>query len=263
MTESATLFTCNRCGFDTEHKHVLIRHLKRKLVCKPTQSDVDVKHQLQQYCKEGTIKKHECSYCGRKIAHASSLSRHQKQCSNKDLKDEVEHLKQTIQCMQQKIDGLQQITNNTTNIENQYNQTVILNSFGKETYHHIDNAFLNKCIKNRVDGVNHLVEKIHFSDEAPLNKNVRLRSLKNKLLEVAENNKWIVRATDDVIEEMIRKGCNLMNKYYYNSELFSKELEELDMTIQNFLINVTDTNDKAHFAAKRRILALIIANSDI
>jgi predicted RNA-binding Zn-ribbon protein involved in translation (DUF1610 family) len=103
------MFTCQRCGFETDHKHVIIRHLKRKTVCKPVKEDIDRVQQLQELSKEEKVKQFACERCGKTFTHASSLSRHHKACltTNKELKDEVETLKQTIQTMQQKLEGLQ------------------------------------------------------------------------------------------------------------------------------------------------------------
>jgi len=117
---------------------------------------------------------------------------------------------------------------------------------------------------NNISGVHSLIEKIHFSEEAPENKNVRLKSKKNNLVEISNNAKWVVKDANDAMETMINKGCRILNGYYYNpiSGLLEQDINELDTRIQNFLSSIMDKNNKHYFTLRRRILALLIEHND-
>lgn len=64
---------------------------------------------------------------------------------------------------------------------------------------------------------------------------------------------------------MIRKGFLIMNKCYNdeNTWIKEKDVNELDLRIQNFLIEIMDKGNKNYFELRRRILALVIEYSDI
>lgn len=133
-----------------------------------------------------------------------------------------------------------------------------MNNFGQETYDHISDDFLKSCVYKSVEGLNNLIEKIHFSNDVPENRTVRLKSKKQQLVEVAKEQKWVVKDATDAIEVMIDKGRRLLENYYYNSPCFQKDLEELENHIQTFLSRIIDKNNKDYFAVKRRIYALLV-----
>lgn len=117
---------------------------------------------------------------------------------------------------------------------------------------------------NNMSGVNSLIERIHFSDDVPENKNVRLRSLKNKLVEVAKDHKWIVKDANEAMETMIKNGCKLLNGYYFNEDtgIQNYDIKEIDTRIQTFLMSIMDRNNQQYFDLRRRILSLIVENSN-
>lgn len=253
------MFTCERCGFSTKYKHVLIRHLHRKETCPPTEQDIEVNVLLSTLVKTAQ-KVHGCKYCGKKFADSANRYRHQKTCAEKPSCSENHHGEH------------RSIHIDTQNIQNQTNiaqqNVIVLNNFGNESYDHIDEHFLEQCVKaGHVQGVRNLIEKIHFCDKAAENKNIRMKSIKNKLVEVANNQQWVVRDASDATETMITKGGRLLHKYCFSSDaLKTSELDDeiYDMSerLQNFMKVVFDRESKQYYALRRRILALLIEHSD-
>lgn len=264
-----SVFTCRRCGFSTEYKHVLLRHLERKKTCIPKPNcDVSVDVLLQEVRKKESSKSFACAHCDKQFSCVSNKYRHQKTC-NKEmaLAKEVIELRENMLCLEKELCELKSkpntVINNISNIQNNIqNNTIVLNSFGNESYDHISDDFLRKCVQGDVCGVKALIERIHFSEEAPENKNIRLKSLKNKLVEVSDKQRWVVKDVDEAMDTMIQKGGNLLNKFFFTSDLFTKELDDLDHKIHAFLVDVFGKNNQNYYAIKRRILALIIENSD-
>lgn len=243
------MFKCDKCAYECEYKYLLLKHQSRKTSCK----DISDK------------KKFKCDYCTKTFTENRNKYTHQKKCKFNIKKDEIDILKDTIENLQNQLSEFKNNTtiNNITNItNNNITNNIILNNFGNESYDHISDEFLKKCIKN-VSGVKLLIEKIHFSEEAPENNNIKLKSIKNKLVEVSDNNEWKVQDTNESIEAMIKKGCRVLNKYFVNPEsgLLELDINELDNRVQNFLSSIVNTKSNLYFDLRRRILALIIDQS--
>ncbi len=251
---------CKRCGYVCEYKYLLKRHLTRKIPCKILLEDISIDDLLKELNDDNIDKKYKCEYCDRQFTDQSNKNKHQKICKN-----EINKLKDTISILQEQMSKLQQ--NNVTTIQqttiHNHNLNITLNNFGNESYDHIHDDFIKQCIMNNISGVKSLIEKIHFSEEAPENKNIRLKSIKNNLVEISNNSKWIVKDANEAMETMIHKGYHILNGYYYNPEygLADKDINELDTRIQSFLLSIMDKNNKHYFTLRRRILALLIEHS--
>lgn len=83
------LFKCKRCGFDSQHKHVLKRHLLRKNVCAVSPEcggeDIDVNDLLQELEPEidENVQSYKCEFCDKRFKHLSNKSAHKKTCAAK------------------------------------------------------------------------------------------------------------------------------------------------------------------------------------
>lgn len=174
--------------------------------------------------------------------------------------DEITILKERIDKLEQQISNTTTTNNIQNNIQNIRNIQNFQNNFGSETHDHITTDFIRECIHKSVNGVQTLIEKIHFSQEVPENNNVWLKSTKKNLVEVVSNQKWVVKDANEALEAMIHNGQRMLSGYYFDPEsgLLEKELSELDTRIQNFLNSVIDRNNKHFFTLRRRIMALII-----
>jgi hypothetical protein len=268
-----SLYSCKRCGYTCDFRYLMKRHLSRKTVCPAVLDDIDVSTMITMlnegvFEKDPPVKTYHCNICKKAFADSSNRYRHQRSCQESN-RAEINGLKETINSLQEQVSNLQHAhsSNHTTNNINQTfnnNINITLNNFGNESYDHITNEFIKRCIMNNVFGVKSLIERIHFSEEAPENKNVRIRSLKNNLVEVANDQKWIVKDANEAMEAMIKKGCKILNGFYYNPESGIKDydINELDTRIQSFLSSIMDRSNQHYFALRRRILALIIEHSD-
>lgn len=257
---------CRRCGYESTYLYLLKRHLSKKVICENVYEDIPITELLKELDDFKNEKQFQCKFCKKIFSDSGNRYRHQKTCKQKE-KEEINNLKETISHLQEQVCSLQKqnipiTTNNFQTINNNFNIT--LNNFGNESYSHISDDFLSICVRNNLSGVKKLIERIHFSNEAPENKNVRMRSLKNNLVEVSDNQKWVVKDANEAMETMINKGCRLLNGYYYNQDtgLMNEDINDLDTRIQTFLLSIIDKNNKYYFALRRRILALIIEHSD-
>jgi hypothetical protein len=268
---------CKRCGYEAPTTYKLRRHYERTVTCAATKGNIPVEELLEELNHDDD-KPYSCKCCGKKFSHASSMYRHHSKCiqtqkTTSELQAEIEELKRKLAEATASSSSSQAnnstitngniagnnntmnatIDNSTTNIH------ITLNNFGHETYDHINDEFLIDCITGEVNGVRNLIEKIHFSDDAPENNNVRMKSLKRNLVEVVKNNEWTIKNTNDAIETMISKSGRLLHKTYQDSGLYQRELDEFDDRLSTFLRTVVDKDSKQYKALRSRVLACLAA----
>lgn len=79
-------YKCSRCGFETKYKHVLIRHLLKKLECQTLFSN-DSRDSLLDNVKRDNKKNditYDCRFCGKKFNFLSNSYRHENICKKKE-----------------------------------------------------------------------------------------------------------------------------------------------------------------------------------
>ena len=141
---SDTKFLCKRCGFTSDYKQSLIRHLEKKKTCEALYQDLPIDELLKEYCQT-KLKTHRCELCNKSFSHSSGLSRHKMTCVESNavtvLKEKLASVERQLTTLQeQQIDHSSNISiNNTYNI-------VMLNNFGSEDVSHVlqDKQFLDK-----------------------------------------------------------------------------------------------------------------------
>ena len=296
------VFTCKRCGYQCDHKSVLLRHLEKKKICIPMIEDVSIEDCIASI-QDPEPKPIKCKFCSCQFNHRSNQYRHEKNCKNKpsnyvhlmspqELRKHVNQLTDELNHMQSQYNILtntptnylnstintnntnnitnNNVTNNTNNtnntlqnVGNNNNITIVMNNFGNETYDHIDEEFIKHCILNSITGMRNLIEKIHFSNDAPKNKNIRLKSLKRNMVEVSNDQKWTVKDANEAMETMIKKGCRLMNGVYMNPESGLQELDEKEFEYQLHieLNKILAKDQNLYYDLRRRILALLVSHS--
>jgi hypothetical protein len=261
-------FTCDRCGFHTNYKRTILTHLSTPHPCR-------VKDGLQDIDRQTIIDRinpprdeagcHKCEWCD-KLISKSNFSKHKKVCKKKPdddtqtLQAQIDNLKNEVIEMRRAQQQSQpaSVTNNDHSIN--INNYIQLNNFGSENLEHITQDFIKRCLMNNVSGMKALIEKIHFSEDAPHNKNIKIKSQKDRLVYVNNNNRWVVQDAHEATGTMIRNGCNLANHCYLDDNSGMRQLDEetLDHKIQSFLLELLGRQGNNYHALHRRIVALII-----
>ena len=262
-------FECPRCNFNTKNKQNFILHLNRKIQCDPIKSDESLEQLKQQY--DNCCFNFVCQ-CSKTFKHFSSLSRHKKMCTNTRIihtnqemttqNTEIMTKLMEMQTMILEMDKKQTTTN--INTQNNNNVTINIASFGQEDTKHIENLseFLTSCFldKNIVE----IIEKIHFDKEYPQNQNVRLKSLKHKMMETYVNGKWIITDKDDTFNRLINKGTNIIRFYTRrNKQKVMQECEDEDEDfddIKEYFDFLPEDNDLKIPVVKK--LNLLFVNDD-
>lgn len=298
MSELSNQYVCVRCGYQSASKGNLVRHLQATRQCVAKVKDVDRDEQLKILTyRERPDKLYECTHCGAKYNHMSSLSKHKHVCKKKEEpkqniknvvvshvpvpdgmdNDEFKKLEKFFNSMfEYKIVALEndikhlkeqlisrgQINNTTTNNNQRVNQKVNIiniNNFGKEDTSHITPEFLSHCILNPTKGITSLIENIHYDPNKQCNANIRHKSSKQNTLEKWVHPKWVLCDASSTIDDLISKGYKLMSLHHQENFMNDSEIQDDDFKRQQYeyFRFLTDKNDYKYYKVKREIHCMI------
>jgi hypothetical protein len=243
---------CERCGNVFGRKQHLITHLKRAKVCHPTKSGVEREVLLGKLRFNAEKRVVPCSFCNKMFTLKANARVHEVSCKKKREEeasftgnDTVQELTKQVQLIQTKLSEL----SNKTAVN-----TPSINPFGKETMDHIKKEDVIEYLKQYRY---RFVDIFNLIYDWPENKNVRLLSIKNKLMEVYTGDKWDVRNSNEVTDAMIQKtndlGCQV---YHASDELQALDaLEDNEYRIRKLMMRLGAKSNHDYYQIKGRVMA--------
>jgi len=238
----------------------------------------EIENQIKELTKQSIESKKNCKFCTKKLANKNNVERHiefvcptkkdmieeknklieenkileekektdklsKYQNQNEELQNQIKILQNTVQKLMNK--NIKEtppntIINNTTinNPTINNNLTININSFGKESLDHITEADYKKYLNGFFKGFLNLIEKIHFDENAPENHNVCLTNMRSKYAYVCENNNWVLKDKEDIINKLINKKYDLLNdkfeEFEENNKLSNKILDNFKEFQENY-----------------------------
>lgn len=222
-------YKCERCHYVAKQKSNLKNHLQRKYPCKTIHSQITIEELLEKLNKpkEGF----SCNKCNKVFKTSQGKYQHQKRCKQelvifeekKNDNQKIQELENELKLMKElfieKLNNVQSITNNTTNIENQQNNTNLFISFNdKENLHKI----LKQCketilqleeVRSKDKCFAIYINAAHFNPEHPEAHNIRLTNLKPdyKLIDIRdENGKWKKEPQKAIFNNLISSSKDFM-----------------------------------------------------
>jgi hypothetical protein len=140
-------------------------------------------------------------------------------------------------------------SNNKTidNSNNKTINTIVINHFGGETTEHITNDFKYKMLKNPYDMIPKLVSKIHFSDEAPKNKNIELVNKRDEYIKIHAKDGWTYKEKDDVLFDLVD------SKYYFIDNFYEDMITE---HAEEFRKNMTEYEENTYLKFQEKFDAV-------
>lgn len=268
---------CRRCGYETRHKHVFLKHLQRKTPCQALIEDVCIDTLLSEMNVQlppNTLA-FKCTHCSKQFNDRSNRLKHEKICKSRPtesfensdllvlqmLTSEIMSLKNEIKDLKSNDRNQTNITtdNRVTNVQNIIQVNQQLNPFERERLDHITPADLTDCMLRMESGFTTLVKKIHFNEDVPENMNVRYKSMKQNIIEVFEDGKWTQHDADWVLDIIVNKGYRILSSHFIGN-LGMEELKDRQETIQAFLSNIGARKGNTFFGLKREIFILIKGN---
>jgi len=254
-------YKCERCHYVAKQKSNLKNHLQRKYPCKTIHSQITIEELLEKLNKpkEGFA----CNKCNKVFRTSQGKYQHQKRCKQelvvfeekKNDNQKIQELENELKLMKElfieKLNNVQSITNNTTNIENQQNNTNLFISFNdKENLHKI----LKQCketiiqlekVRSKDKCFAIYINAAHFNPEHPEAHNIRLTNLKPdyKLIDIRdENGKWkkepqktifnnLISSSKDFMMDIVKDNNpdfdKCLNIDHYEGDNEEKKIEEL------------------------------------
>lgn len=204
------MYTCKRCGYNSEFKSNLTRHLRKRVPCKAELEDIPRDELLGEVVEKEADTEWTCPICHDVFHSRSSMYRHKRSCKEKTEQKE----KYRIEELESRLQELESTTTHHTHIQQQVNNVnrgtinnITINAIGKEdigylTEHPKFQEFMVRCIRDRMEGVcNYLVKK-HFDPAHPENHNLKKLNKKDDFMEVYDGRKWKLRYSEDILEDI-------------------------------------------------------------
>ncbi len=232
-----TIYDCKGCNFTTLLRGIYTRHLStEKHKCK--EKTVQVATEILTEVEEENDAVIKCEYCDKTFAYTQSMNRHMKyRCKKRNdvekLKKQLEEIKQELKKKEKmhkqhllyekkiyekkiKLNPAHMLINNTTN--NTTNNTVnIQNNITLLAYKDTDTSHLTEkdymyCTK-QPNGVQHLIEKIHFNPMKPENRNISISNLKDKYMMIYNGKQWMMVHKEDELDKIYTHKEMLMEEW--------------------------------------------------
>ena len=232
------LFVCKYCDKDFTTKQAMYRHIK--YTCKKN-NDEDIK-ELVRLLNEQTKNKDK------------ELCEMKKQ--NENMQKQIDKLSNKLQI--QNINTLSN-SNNTYNSKNSHNNTVNYNiqllNYDKTDYSHLTEKDYFKCIIDCNHCVKTLIEKVHFNDKKPENKNIYISNIKNKYIMLYKNNKWQLVNRKEQIDDLYEYNEYVLETWY---EEYKPKYPEMIKSFERYLQNKEE--DETLNNVKEEILLMLYNN---
>ena len=257
FTEKHKAFKCDTCYKSFTRKHYLSNHID--------------------YCKK-VQHPFECYKCHKVLSCDGNLSRHVQMCCLKPPCETTIQpfnsllpLPSTAPVIQIHIHGNVNNTHHGTNnthtnthtntLTNTLTNNINVNSFGHEDRTHIDQVFIDKCLRGMMgDGVPNMVKKLHLDPNAPENHNVQIYSKKHSLMKIKEDNEWNIKDRNDVLDKVIHNSLALLYNNFHNpdSHVKKEDQEQHFNMIATRMLEISNKLPRVHFPLRRKVFALVL-----
>ena len=207
-----------------------------------------------------------CKFCNKSFKHRQSMLRHVRMyCKEKKNTDESKELKEIIKKQNKQIDKLIQYNspqvNNTQNNDNSNNKTINnihINNYGEENLEMLTDDFKKQCVRHPYFALIKIIEKIHFNDEYPENKNIRLLNKRDNKIQVKDNDKWNYKNKSDAIRDAIDDSNDKLEQFYNEKSIHFRKL--IRLSCKEIIKNVQES-DKDFLHDLYREMNLILFNN--
>ena len=230
---------CRKCNKEFSSAYNLRTHLKKKTPCVPDEVPII----------DLTKDEHKCQFCGGVFSTKYSLKRHLGSCNMQNnqaammklVLEQNKILMEQNQLLRSGTTVVQQVTNNTMNIQQNNYVNVTICSFGNEDFNKLDTGKVMSLLRGQVkDFMSKMIEYIHANPEHPERHNVFYDPERKKaivLVPISETElSWQTRdfrEVSDLITDKIRDHVAPGNGPY-----FDLAMKDRDYDTSNNIINI-------------------------
>jgi len=245
-------YTCERCGkYSTNRKENLRRHMNRKFPCKKVENEenhFESSENIEGYIIENIVdpveflieepvakptvtggkKTWKCLHCPKTFSTNSNMHRHMKSCKDYKLYLRVKTLERENDLLQSQVTTINTTNHNTIN--NNTTNNIIINAYGTENLQHLLPQ-LPVMIKHfPATAVTDLICETYYDPDHPENKNVKIRSTKEKWAQVYNGSKWEMKQKMDTIMDVLQKSFEFIDDFFETQSLDNSAYQERKMT---------------------------------
>ena len=284
-------YECERCGYLTDHMSHIKQHLKKAKICRAILSNTSQEALMEKL--NNKVKPEpdfSCCGCQTVLSNKFCLQRHHMTCAAYKQYKHAEQLAQQVSQLQSQVQELQAtaavptptpapaptttINNNdhstTNNTHNDHSTTnninITINNLGNEDISHLTPEFYKACVQNGVAGLIKFIDKVHFDEEHPENKNVKHLSKKQQLLYKYEDGKWVECDRNFTLNTMIDKNKGRLQRFIMTNEPLLGCDDEQDhmMLIDGYHKNyeILKIGTQQFYALRREVFSLVLKNDE-
>ena len=240
-------YSCECCNYITKRQYNYNKHQKTKKHLNNAKNYEDenykkqgqnlkiphfslkIPHNTSQISNHTNKGFYKCEYCNKEFSRIDNLNRHiEKSCKKKKELDKMENENSKIIEKQNKIIDLQskqinklleknakqinntQNNNNSTNIIN----NIHINNYGEENLEMLTDEFKERCITRPFYAIIDIIRKIHFNDDYPENKNMRIVNKRDNKIQVLTDGKWQYRYKDEAVKYAFDDSNERLEQFY-------------------------------------------------
>ncbi len=209
-------FSCSLCGYKSDTKKSVIRHLTRKISCGD-----GVPSMIENHVEN------KCEFCLKIFNTKPSVKRHQKNCKVKKDNIELELMKKEEEIKNLK-NQLSQKSNITINNNIQNNININLAPWNDPLLPNDVEKYYRESVKKIFLAVPTLIKFIHFNTEHPENHNICIRNGRSKTAKVYNGKEWETIDEDQLIATLIADYEQTLEDYSDTKKLsFTKKYQEI------------------------------------
>ena len=254
------LYKCNICKFTSKIKTHYNRHLKtlkHKINQEIKEKETENENQCAQIVGECAQKSAQmctnvhknssntgitCQFCGKSFKYKQSMLRHTRlYCKEKkiyvDSDEEKIELREIIKKQLRQITKFEKLVeksngtiNNTHNNDLSTNKTINniqINNYGEENLEMLTDDFKINCVLHPCLALINIVEKIHFNDDYPENKNIRIVNKRDNKIQIRSNGRWCYHNKDKAIRYTLEDCNDKLEKFYEEKKHHFRKLIRL------------------------------------
>lgn len=185
-TISEDIFECDFCNSTFKHKSGKYRHQNNN--CKVKKSQIAIIEQMRTEMRE------------QEVRYAKQM-----------MMQEERHSKQMEELMKLTEIALSKPSGGNRNCNNTTNNNIIIHAYGKEDISFLKDKDFLELLNNSVTSVQTLVKKIHFNEEHPENKNIKITNRKQPYAKVYNGDKWLIKDKKETITNLVEDKMNLLD----------------------------------------------------
>ena len=247
-------YDCPRCGYTTNLKGNIKKHINRKKICLPKLSEFVPKECENRILnKEIIIKQFDkltCQHCDKTYSRPDVRKRHEETCKEKPVEIETkesdegtaallelvktlnEQRKEDRQEMELLKDLVKKAGVTNYNTTNHNTMNIVILPYNETDVSHLKDRDFYNSISRCVLSVPRLINKIHFDKNKPENHNIYISNISKGHAMVWDGKKWLVKDQTDVVEDLIAENEYRLEDWVQEGQhKFPKAMEKFKLYV--------------------------------